>query len=439
MLVAQPVAFVLTHRSDADRARYSASFQALALARSLGRRGVPVVRLHPGANELSLHSRYCSAALDCPNVHESEPALLEFLLDLARRYEGPRVLFPASDDTADFLGRYREALCDAYRVVGPSAATIETIVDKSRQYAAAQAVGIPIPETHFPCDLDAVEALARELRGYPYIIKPNVAHRWRLASVKRRLRSSAGTPSKAVLVHDADSLVAEYRQISVTDAHVMVQRVIAGEDERLFCFYGYLDERSRALGYCVRRKRRQLPPRFGYSTLLESCENDIVVQQSLHLLASMRFHGLAGVEWKHDPESGEYKLIEINPRATNAVALPGACGVDLPYMAFADAIGDPVIPVTRWTSGVKWVWASADFWAARAAYRAGALTLREWLHSLRGPKVFAVHADDDLRPFLVDFSLCVRAQLARGMRKAARALMRLFSRRRAGAGSLAPP
>lgn len=407
-------AFVLSHRSNADRRSYSSSFQALHITRSLGRRGIPVVRVHPGRRELSLYSRYCYSAEDSPNVHESEAALLEFLLDLAQKYEAPRVLLPASDDTVHFLGRYREPLLAAYRIPAPGRATIETIIDKRSQYAAAQALGIPIPETHFPAELAQVQALAGTLRGYPYVIKPNVAHHWRLASVKQQLRSSKGI--KAVLVHDADELIAEYRQISQVDPAVMIQKVIGGGDERLYALFGYFDERSQPLGYCVRRKFRQLPLRFGYATLMESCEDETVVQQTLRLLQGLHYHGIVAVEWKHDPESGDYKLIEINARAPNAIALTTACGVDLPYMAFADAIGEAVARVTRGRTGVKWLWFTADLRAACELMQRRELKLGEWLRSLRGKKAYPAYAADDILPFLVELGVFVKSRIARAAR-----------------------
>jgi D-aspartate ligase len=409
-----PVAFVLTHRSVSDPLAYSASFQALHIARSLGRRGIPVVRVHPGERELSLYSRYCTSVERSPNVHDSEKALLAFLLELAHKHPAPRVLMAASDETAHFIGRYRNELLAAYRVPAPGS-VMETIIDKRRQYGAAQALGIPVPETYFPADAAEVEALAGTLRGYPYIIKPNVAHHWRLASVKKRLKSEGGV--KAVVVHDGARLLEQYRRISAVDPAVMIQKVIGGSDERLYCFYGYFDKHSRMLGCCVRRKLRQLPLGFGYSTAMESCENDTVVEQSVRLLEGLQYHGIVAIEWKHDPESGETRLIEINARATNAAALPTACGVDLPYLAFADALGQPVAPIKGWKSGVKWIWFAEDVWAAREMWRRGELKLVDWLKSLRGPKVFAIYAADDLKPFLVDLGMFLKAELRRRLRR----------------------
>jgi predicted ATP-grasp superfamily ATP-dependent carboligase len=407
-----PRAFVLTHRSHGDPGGYTASFQALAIARSLGRRGVPVVRVHPGTRELSLASRYCSALEQSPNVHDSEEALLEFLLGLAPKYPGERVLIPASDDTAFFVGRHREALLAAYRVPSPGRDTIETIMDKRRQYDAAQALGVPIPETYYPSSPAEVAALAPTLKGYPYIIKPTVAHHWRLASVRRQLRVD-----KAVIVHQASELLAQYSRISAVDPALMIQKVIHGGDELLYCFYGYFDARSRPLGYCVRRKIRQMPPRFGYSTLMESCEHPAVVEQSIRLLQGLDYHGIGAIEWKHDPDTGVCRLIEINARATNAASLPTACGVDLPAMAFDDALGNPPAPLTRWESGVKWIWFTEDLWAARERYRRREMGLADWMRSLRGKKAYAVFAADDWRPFLLECWMFMKGEVERRLRR----------------------
>lgn len=416
-------AFVLTHRSGEDPGAWCASLQALAITRSLGRRGVRVVRLHPGTRELSLASRYCWRAEHCPNVHESQPALLKFLLNLKKTYPERGVLIPASDDTAAFLGRHREALARAFRVVAPSAQCVGTIIDKRRQYDAARELGIPIPATYFPHDLGEAQALARSLKRYPYIIKPNVAHRWRLARVRSHMRTPG---AKAVVVRDPAELVAEYRAIARYDRDVMVQRVVGGPDTELYGFFGYFDAASRALGFCVRRKIRQLPLGFGYCTLIESCREDAVVAQSLRLLEGLRFQGIVGVEWKRDPDTGEPLLLEVNARATNTTALPPACGVDLPWIAYADAIGEPVVPVTQWRCGVKWVWLAEDLWAARQL----GLGAAGWLRSLRGEKVGAVYAADDPRPALADAGRFVTTALGRRLRRLVPALP---------AGAAAPP
>jgi predicted ATP-grasp superfamily ATP-dependent carboligase len=131
-----------------------------------------------------------------------------------------------------------------------------------------------------------------------------------------------------------------------------------------------------------------------------SCYDAVVEDQSIRLLQSLGYHGLVGVEWKLDPRTGKHKLIEINARGVNTMALAGACGVDLPYIAFRDKTGLPQEPLKDWQVGVKWINIVHDIWAARALHRLGRLSLREWLKSIAGQKVDAVYAADDPRPFV---------------------------------------
>jgi predicted ATP-grasp superfamily ATP-dependent carboligase len=154
--------------------------------------------------------------------------------------------------------------------------------------------------------------------------------------------------------------------------------------------------------------------------LIESCAEPAVVRQSVRLLQGLAFNGIVGVEWKRDPESGRQLLLEVNARATNTSALPPACGVDLPWIAFCDAIGRRLAPVTRWKTGVKWLWLSKDIWAARAL----GMSALAWLRSLRGQKAYAVYAADYLRPFLLEYRLFAGARISRALRRLARLLPR---------------
>jgi predicted ATP-grasp superfamily ATP-dependent carboligase len=77
------------------------------------------------------------------------------------------------------------------------------------------------------------------------------------------------------------------------------------------------------------------------------------------------------------------------------------CGVPLSLMAYCDALGGP-IPAARPTRlGVRWIVLERDLRAALEYRRRGELTIRGWLRSLAGPKVFGYWAWDDPRPALV--------------------------------------
>ena len=387
-------AFVLTHESNPQRTEKSMSVIALAITRSLGRKGIAVVRIHPNLLDRSLTSKYCTKVEISPDFYESEKSLLAFLLAMKKRYEGICVLIPGSDDIAGFVSKYHDVLSGSFKVLAPNRDVMESILDKKKQYERAASLGIPIPETWFPAGSNDVRKLAAELTNYPYVIKPLVAHTWRCAGMK-----GVSQGKKGFAVHDAQMMISQYETIAKGDANVMIQEVIGGSDERLFTFLSCFDEQSHPVGYCIRKKLRQLPVDFGYCTIGVTCHDDVVRDQSIRLLQGLGYHGISGVEWKHDPRTGDYKLIEVNPRAGNTIGIATASGVDLPYLAFKDKIYGSESRVTAWRDGVKWVDFEQDFWAARELHKSGKLSLRDWWRSLVGQKTHAVYAADDIRPF----------------------------------------
>lgn len=391
----KPVAFVMTHESDASRtnSRGAMSIIALTLTRSLGRAGIDVVRIHPNRFDPSLDSKYCRAVEVCPNLYSSESALTDYLAGLKTKYPGQHLLIPASDDCCLYMARNEDALREHFLLLNPNAKTLQKLKTKRLQYELAEAAGVPIPETYFPEDEAQVLTLAEGLRNYPYVIKPTEAHKWRLAENR-----TIANGKKAVTVHSEDELLAEYRRISVHDSDLMIQEIIEGDDTQLYTFISYRSEETLTLAFCIRSKLRQKPANFGYCTASVTCHNDIVEAQSKRLLEVSGFSGVSGVEFKFDAKTGLYKLIEINTRPMNTLGIAMACGVDLPVIAYNDVVGIQQQPSTDWRDGTVWVWWEQDYQAAKELRSHGLLSYREWFQSLRGERVHAILASDDLRP-----------------------------------------
>ena len=390
-------AFVISHEPNPSRTKkdLATSIIALTLTRALGRKGVKVIRVHPNFLDDSLASRYCENIEICPDLYADEAGLTAFLNELADKYDGKKVLVPASDDCSLYLARNERKLDSNFVLLNPSADTMQRVKDKKRQYALAKQVGVPIPETYFPQSWEELVGIAEFLEDYPYVIKPLEAEKWRLSSY-----SGVAGGQKAITVHNREQLIAEYERISIADPHLMVQEIIAGEDEHLVTFLGYCSEELKPLAHCIRSKLRQFPVDFGYCTSTVTIHNDVVERQAKLLLNQAGYTGIVGIEFKRDPKSGEYKLIEINTRPVNTTGIAAACGVDLPVIAYRDAIGESQQPVTNWEDGVIWMRLIQDIGAARELSRQGRLNAAQWFRSIRGKRVHALLAMDDMAPFL---------------------------------------
>src|SRR6266496_843967 len=118
-------------------------YQGLGIARSLGRRGVPVCVIDDEAS-IARVSRFSTRAIHVPSLKD-EPSTLD-TLDAARRAHGLEgwVLVPTREETVASLARNRAWLAQSFRVPTPDWETIRHAWDKRETYRLAQTLGIPI-------------------------------------------------------------------------------------------------------------------------------------------------------------------------------------------------------------------------------------------------------------------------------------------------------
>lgn len=383
---------------------------ALAITRSLGRRGVPVYRFHPDRSLYDLESRYCTH-VPCPNLYDDEDGLSASLGSFAAGLDARPVLFAASDGAADFISRNSDALEPLFAVSSPPSECVGAIQDKRRLYERAQQVGVAVPKTYFPADAGELASAARSIR-YPAVLKPLTSHHWKGEAVVRAIGHV-----KAIEVADPEALTEAYERVAPLAPSLMVQEIIPGEDARLLTFLGCLGRDGRALAGCVRKKLRQSPPGFGYCCLTETVPDREVLDASLRLLSALGYRGIGCVEFKRDPRDGILKLIEINARAVRTTGAAVGAGVDLPYIAYQDAVGRPAPPCFKYKKGMRWIHLKDEMLAARELIHKGELTLWQWSGIFRGHLVFAEWARDDPRPFFLAWRPFVSRVLRRICRR----------------------
>jgi predicted ATP-grasp superfamily ATP-dependent carboligase len=81
------------------------------------------------------------------------------------------------------------------------------------------------------------------------------------------------------------------------------------------------------------------------------------------LLAHLGWHGVAMVEFKYDPETKKYWLMEVNPRFWGSLALAIASGVDFPWLLYCLATDGDVEPVFQYRIGITARWLLGDMLA----------------------------------------------------------------------------
>ena len=371
-----------------------ASPNGLSFIRSLGRKGVSVIALD-SAPSPGLYSRYCEG-IALPEIEDNEKIWLEFLIERGKRLSCKAALIPTGDAHVLLVSRNRELLSPYFNFSLPEQSVVEAVTSKRTQYGLAKELGVAIPRTYYPETVSEVESLSHSV-SYPCILKPYYSHLWQKYSRKRKEYKMA----KLVVVNDQEGLVEAYKRMARSGMGIMVQERIPGQDAELFSFLTYCGEDSNPMAVFTKRKLRQTQAGYGDGSFQESVWEPTVVRLGMKLLRSLRWRGLACIEFKKDPRDGKFKLIEVNPRSFTGVDMAVKSGVDLPDIVYRDLAGHKAPRISTFSEGVKWVHLTWDVAAALLHRRERRITLTEWLKSLRGQKSFAIWSSDDPLPFIM--------------------------------------
>jgi len=365
----------------------------LGIARSLGEAGIPVIGLTARRGTYGNFTRHARTVV-CPDSREQPEALLRFLTRMAREFDGRSVIFPTRDDDLMFLDRFRLELEPYFTAVMPDRSALHACLDKWETSQSAKRAGVAAPQCWKVETAEDLNRVAEEVR-YPCVLKPLSAHYWRQRSNWQLVGAR-----KAIVAHSEKELLREYAHVACADNRAIVQELVAGGDEHLLITACYLDRRSRCVGAFQLQKLVQIPEGFGTGCILESVDRPELLEPTLRLLESIGFSGIAEVEYKWDPVTGDHKLIEINPRPWDQHRLGNACGVDLIYMAYCDHAGLAMPPGARLVTGRKWI-AEDTFLttALRMVWRRDP-KLRSLLRQAGGKRVYAIWSTSDPLPFI---------------------------------------
>jgi len=357
-------------------------------------------------------SRHCEQRRIVADVREDPEAWLADLLALGRLHEGRPALYYGDDATLLAVSRHREALGARFRFLLPSAEHVEALVDKLRFATLAAALALPVPRTVTSADARTAREIARRVPP-PCILKPGSHLGFRHS---RAVLELGVGPVKALSARTEDELARMIERIATFSPDFVVQEYIPGGEEWVYSFHAYRDARGRTLGSFVGRKIRTYPRSAGTSTYLEIVTEPELSRIGFEVLDRLRLVGVVKLDFKRDPRTGRFHLLEVNPRFSLWNHLGAAAGVNLPLLAYRDLTGAHVEPAGPARAGLRWLSLADD---ARTFVRsfapAGDLSLGRWLLSLRGPKVYDVFAWDDLSPFLVNLARAAERR-ARGRR-----------------------
>jgi D-aspartate ligase len=387
----------------------------LGVVRGLAAHGVRTAVVATRCFDVAQHSRYAAGSRYLPELHVRPDALLELLDRESTSWRGA-ALFPTNDHALQTISRHHEVLSRTYRL---TTQPWDVLLRKDETHRLAERLGIPTARVHGPADS---EIAASPVIRYPVVVKPVEGHVF-----------AEAFGCKLFVAGDAAELAAQCAKVAAAGIEAQVLDFVPGHDDHVYAYFVYVGERGEPVAGVTIRKLRQSPPLVGVSRVAEIVDDrDDVRDAAVELLRSVGFRGMADVQFKLDPRDGTMRLTDVNARSVVYNSLASKAGLDLPYMAWSDAVrGERTAPRRNGWTGV-WIHLHADLLYSALFRHIEGHAFADYLAPYRRPKALAIWSARDPKPFAV--------QWARTARDAARTLgaRRVSEELRSRVGSLDP-
>jgi D-aspartate ligase len=137
---------------------------------------------------------------------------------------------------------------------------------------------------------------------------------------------------------------------------LLAQEIVGAGIDSFYSLCSYIGRDGEAKGVFVGRKLEQYPPDFGTACLVDARYVEEIAERGVKMLKDFGYQGISEVEFIYDEKSQDYKLLDINTRVWKWIGLPIHAGIDLPYLAYADAVHGQVEAAGRQRDNIRWTY-----------------------------------------------------------------------------------
>jgi D-aspartate ligase len=298
---------------------------ALAVARTLGRLGVPVYGVVEDAYTPLALSRYLAKAFvwdSCPIDPESFVKAMSLIAEFIAR---PTIIIPMDDLSAVSVAENAASLARWFVIPPVPPQLPRQLANKACFHALCADIGIPLARSVIPHSFDDVRAFT-ESTEFPVMVK--AAEQW-LPLKDTFVTKIIKTPEQ--LFNLCENYDYEGSQ------RLIIQEHIPGED---WICHGYYNSDKNINVTFTGIKLRSYPPDAGSTALGLSRDNETLRCVSEKLLKAVSYSGIIDMDWRKDERDGQYKLLDCNPRVgQNFRMFENSAGLDVVRAQHLDLSG----------------------------------------------------------------------------------------------------
>lgn len=276
------------------------------ILRTLSEKGLKVWAADTSKKNICSMSKFCTGSFTYPDPFTEEEAFICVLKEKVTELK-PRVLMPTHDESVVIM-RHREEFPKELVIPYESEEMLLNLANKAWATKMAKEAGCPIPKVY-----QSVE----EVESYPVVFKTVIGN-----SAKGVYFPKSKDELLALMQESHDNVFSK-------DSEMLLQEWIGGTDYSVDCVrwdgfwkssvYHALVTKTDGGGTTTQREIVAAPELEKYAKLL---------------LDAVDFHGVCGLDFRYDPETGKAAFIEVNARFTGGLATPVAAGFNIPWAVY---------------------------------------------------------------------------------------------------------
>lgn len=291
--------------------------------RSLSRQGVGTVIASELDDVPAAASRFCDHYVSIPSAYDDLVEYKDGLVELARS-PTVRTILPMRPQDPYIFAKYAGEFADHVSLVTPSLETLGLVHDRVKLYKTAIEADVSMPDTKLlgesnHCDRDVIVKSRYNILTDHYV--PSL-HPDQMKTVKSVEYFKADTDLDIDCIRDQ------------MGHEPIVQEFIQASGQYVF---GAIYDHGEPLATFQHRQIRGDSYTGGGGVFRKSIQNSELEAAGRRILDSINWHGLACIEFAKDAKTGEFKLLEINPRMWQSLPCAVRAGADFPLYYWLQA------------------------------------------------------------------------------------------------------
>ena len=278
------------------------------ILRSLSEKGLKVWAADTSKRNICSMSKFCAGSFTYPDPFTEEEAFIRVLKEKVAELK-PRVLMPTHDESVVIM-RHKEEFPKDLVIPYESEDMLLNLANKAWATKKAEEAGCPIPKVYKTAD---------EVENYPVVFKTVIGNS------AKGVYFPKSKEELLELMHETHTNVFSNGE----DTEMLLQEWIGGTDYSVDCVrwdgfwkasvYHALVTKTDGGGTTTQREIVSAPELEKYAKML---------------LDAVDFHGVCGLDFRYDTETGRAAFIEVNARFTGGLATPVAAGFNIPWAVY---------------------------------------------------------------------------------------------------------